>query len=145
MTPRWIEIVRPASRRLPFRKVPGPDHGIRLLRNAIMVGSRAGAPTLGSGGQSTAFAVGLSPAPLVYVSSSRHLARSVRVYRTTRSCTILIKGYGTYHTGAAFDVSNRARRYPLKSPTRSTASAYSTASSRSLDAKRQDGSAFALT
>src|SRR5205823_44764 len=36
-----------------------------------------------------------------------------------RSCTILIKGYGTYHTGAAFDAGNRDRRYPLKSPTRS--------------------------
>src|SRR5919108_4891743 len=56
---------------------------------------------------------------MVYVSSSRHLARSVRIYRTTRSCTLLIKGYGTYHTGAAFDVGNRDRRYPLKSPTRS--------------------------
>ena len=36
-----------------------------------------------------------------------------------RSCTILIKGYGTYHTGAVFDAGSRDRRYPLKSPTRS--------------------------
>jgi hypothetical protein len=85
----------------------------------LSVGSRAGAPTLGSGGVSIAFAVGLSPTPIAYVSSSRRLARNVRVSPITRSCTVLIKGYGTYHTGAAFDAGGRDRRYPLKSPTRS--------------------------
>src|SRR5262249_54457365 len=30
------------------------------------------------------------------VSSARHIARSVRISRTTRSCTLHPKGYGTY-------------------------------------------------
>ena len=34
------------------------------------------------------------------VSSSRHVARSVRISRTARPCTLRIKGYGTYHAGA---------------------------------------------
>ena len=37
------------------------------------------------------------------VSSSRHLARSVRISRTTRSCTLRDKVYETYPIGAAFD------------------------------------------
>jgi hypothetical protein len=36
------------------------------------------------------------------VSSSRHIARSMRICRTTRSCTLLIKGYGAYRPGAGF-------------------------------------------
>ena len=36
------------------------------------------------------------------VSSSRHLARSVRISRTTRSCTLRIRAYETYHAGAPF-------------------------------------------
>ncbi len=38
------------------------------------------------------------------VSSPRHLARSVRVSRTTRSCRLLAKGYETYRARAAFGV-----------------------------------------
>ena len=34
------------------------------------------------------------------VSSSRHITRSVRISRTTRSCTLHDKGYGTYRVGA---------------------------------------------
>lgn len=63
--------------------------------------------------------MGLSPAPVVYVSSSRHLARNVRISRITRSCTVHDKGYETSQAGAAFDAGGRDRRYPLKSPTRS--------------------------
>jgi hypothetical protein len=37
------------------------------------------------------------------VSSARHVARSRRISRTTRSCTLHIKGYETYRTGTAFD------------------------------------------
>jgi hypothetical protein len=37
------------------------------------------------------------------VSSPRHIARSVRFSRTTRSCTLRIKSYEAYRTGAAFD------------------------------------------
>jgi hypothetical protein len=35
------------------------------------------------------------------VSSVRHIARSGRIYRTTRSCTVRSKGYGAYQDGAA--------------------------------------------
>jgi len=36
------------------------------------------------------------------VSSPRHLARSMRISRTTRSCRLLAKGYVTYRARAAF-------------------------------------------
>ncbi len=49
------------------------------------------------------------------VSNSRLIKRSMRISRTTLSCTLLIKGYETYRSGAAF-----------RDPT----IAYSTASSR---------------
>jgi hypothetical protein len=35
------------------------------------------------------------------VSSPRHITRSVRISRTTRSCTLHDKGYETYRVGAA--------------------------------------------
>ena len=35
------------------------------------------------------------------VSNVRHIARSVRIYRTTRSCTVRSKGYEAYQDGAA--------------------------------------------
>jgi hypothetical protein len=35
------------------------------------------------------------------VSSSRHITRSGRISRTTRSCTLHDKGYGAYRVGAA--------------------------------------------
>ena len=53
----------------------------------------------------------------------------MRISRTTRSCTLRVKGYGTYQTGAAFG----------------TERAYSTASSRSPGSRHPDHSAFALT
>ncbi len=34
------------------------------------------------------------------VSSSRHITRSGRISRTTRSCTLHDKGYGAYRDGA---------------------------------------------
>jgi hypothetical protein len=37
-----------------------------------------------------------------HVSSSRHIARRMRLSRTTRSCTLRHKDYVTYPTGAAF-------------------------------------------
>ena len=36
------------------------------------------------------------------VSNPRHFARSVRISRTTRSCTFRVKIYGAYQAGAAF-------------------------------------------
>ena len=39
----------------------------------------------------------------------RHIARSVRLSRTTRSCTLPAKGYVTYRAGASFGESTRYR------------------------------------
>ena len=51
-----------------------------------------------------------------HVSSPLRLARSVRISRTTRSCTLLAKAYGTYQAGAAFVEWMYETRYSLKSP-----------------------------
>jgi hypothetical protein len=50
-------------------------------------------------------------------SSPRHIARSVRISRTTRSCTLHIKVYETYQTGATAEFDGRyVTRYSEKSP-----------------------------
>ncbi len=49
------------------------------------------------------------------VSNPRHFARSMRISRTTRSCTLRVKGYGTYHTGAAFGTGRLLHRFQQKS------------------------------
>ena len=47
----------------------------------------------------------------------RHIARSVRISRTTRTCTFHNKGYGAYQTGTTAEVDPRyATRYSLKRP-----------------------------
>ena len=38
------------------------------------------------------------------VSSPRHIARSERISRTTRFCTVPIRGYETYQTGATAEI-----------------------------------------
>ncbi len=53
------------------------------------------------------------------VSSPRHLKRSMRISRTTLSCTLCAEGYGTHRAGVAFGGAG-------------TATVYSTASSRRL-------------
>ena len=74
----------------------------------------------------------------------------MRIYRTTRTCTLRDKIYVTYQTGAAFGVDwKHHTQYSLKSQVSYTTKTYSTASSQSLDAdgssqKRQDSSAFVL-
>jgi hypothetical protein len=51
------------------------------------------------------------------VSSARHIARSVRISRTTRSCTLHIKVYETYQTGATAEFDGLYdTRYSEKSP-----------------------------
>ena len=69
------------------------------------------------------------------VSNPRHFARSVRISRTTRSCTFRVKSYGTYQleplsarNNSAGLCSHRTARDRRKS------TAYSTASSRSQGA-----------
>ena len=42
-----------------------------------------------------------------YVSSPRHVERSVRISRTTLTCLLRLKGYGTYPAGATFGCGQR--------------------------------------
>jgi len=80
------------------------------------VGSRAGAVTLGFRWLYGLFRVPrLSPACRGSVSSPRRIARSVRISRTTRSCTLLAQGYGAHQAGAAFVEVVYETRYSLKS------------------------------
>jgi hypothetical protein len=67
------------------------------------------------------------------VSSSRHIARSVRISRTTRSCTLLVKGYETCRTRVTFGGGYKPP--PTPSLPVEILTHY----------KRQDSSAFALT
>jgi hypothetical protein len=68
-----------------------------------LVGSRAGAVVVGSGSRClpAAFAVCRCLSPFRHsVSSSRHVARSMRISRTTRSCALRAKGYGAFYVAA---------------------------------------------
>ncbi len=58
-------------------------------------GSRTGAPTLGFGGFSKAFALARNPRCHRHVSSPRHVERSRRISRTTLSCVLHNKVYVT--------------------------------------------------
>jgi hypothetical protein len=50
-------------------------------------------------------------------SSPRHIARSVRISRTTRSCTLPIQAYASYQTGATAETDGTYdMRYSEKSP-----------------------------
>ena len=65
------------------------------------------------------------------VSSPRHLKRSMRISRTTLSCTLGAKGYGAHRVGVAFGVTRTATVLLRDFRTKSWR-------------LRQDGSAFAL-
>ena len=60
------------------------------------VGSRTGAPTVGSGGKSNHFRVGPQSGSHDHVSSPRLIKRSMRFSRTTLSCLLHVKGYAAY-------------------------------------------------
>ena len=70
--------------------------------NRTEVGSRTGAPTVGSGGKSNHFRVGPQSGSHDHVSSPRLLKRSMRFSRTTLSCLLHVKGYAAYRVGSAF-------------------------------------------
>jgi hypothetical protein len=73
-----------------------------------VVGSRAGAVAVGPGSSCwpAAFAICRCFSPSRNsVSSSRLIARSMRISCTTRTYLLRIKGYGTYRTGSAFNCS----------------------------------------
>ena len=52
----------------------------------------------------------LSPS-LDSVSNSRHVVRSMRISRTTHSCSLHAKGYATYQAGSAFSDSCLRHRF----------------------------------
>ena len=81
---------------------------------SIAVGSRTGA------------------VPLRPVSSPRHVKRSVRISRTTLSCRLHPKGYGTYQAGSTFTTGSTVPRNPNTNQGLGISNPYSTCSSRSL-------------
>ena len=91
-----------------------------LAGRTQFVGSRTGAVASGRG---SCCCRRLSPSRRCLspdhrsVSSPLLIARSMRISRTTRPCTLLIKGYGTYPAGAAFGGGlGRLTRYSAKRP-----------------------------
>jgi hypothetical protein len=94
-TPVYTDPTRDLDRRVPMRK--------QCQRTPSSLGSNAGAVAHEDGSclypefpPSCPSRVNRSP-----VSSARHVARSVPISGTTRSCTVHEKGYETYHAGAA--------------------------------------------
>ena len=85
-----------------------------LRRDYFAVGSRTGA------------------VPLRPVSSPRHVKRSVRISRTTLSCRLHPKGYGTYQAGSTFTTGSTVPRNPNTNQGLGISNPYSTCSSRSL-------------
>src|SRR5215472_12760897 len=68
------------------------------------------------------------------VSSARHIARSVRISRTTRSCTLHLKGYGTIRLERLQrPTDDTTRGTPKRVPAYRTAIPCSIASRRILD------------
>jgi hypothetical protein len=98
----WPEL---SARQFPHIPVIRPEHGqtLKSTRHIYPVGSSAGAAA-------RRLVLGLFPrfpssCPFRIcrgsVSNARHIARSVRISRTTRrSCTFRDKAYATYSTGA---------------------------------------------
>jgi hypothetical protein len=86
---------------------------VRFLIPPVEGGSRTGAVAVGLGSccLPAAFASCrcLNPSR-GSVSSSLHVARSMRISRTTRPCSLRVKGYGTYQAGSAFNRSCFNRR-----------------------------------
>ena len=70
--------------------------------------------------------------PLRPVSSPRHVKRSVRISRTTLSCRLHPKGYGTYQAGSTFTTGSTVPRNPNTNQGLGISNPYSTCSSRSL-------------
>jgi hypothetical protein len=88
----------------PYHGAEGLDRQLHKKDSVDLVGSTAGAAILRKAPcQYPAFPLSC-PVRSVRnsVSSSRHIARSMRISRTTRSCTVHFKGYETYPAGAAF-------------------------------------------
>ena len=73
------------------------------------VGSRTGAPTVGSGGNSNRFRVGPQSGSPGHVSSPRLVKRSMRISRTTLSCLLRVKGYVAVRVGSAFRAAHSSR------------------------------------
>ena len=78
----------------------------------LPVGSRTGAPTVGSGGSSSHFRAGPQSGSPGHVSSPRLFKRSMRISRTTLPCLLRVKGYVADPAGSAFPAAggHRTRR-----------------------------------
>ena len=83
-----------------------PAHWPGLLcRSHSLVGSKAGAVATGTGNccLPEAFAIVRCLSPFLNsVSNFRLVVRSMRISRTTHSCSLHAKGYATYQAGSAF-------------------------------------------
>jgi hypothetical protein len=53
---------------------------------------------------------------VISFSNARHIARSVRISRTTRSCTLQVQGYETYGMETAIGHDRYETRYWLNKP-----------------------------
>src|SRR5438105_614184 len=102
------------------QRIYASHKSIMFSRQSCLVGSDAGAVTrrliLGScPGFPPSCPVRICRSP---VSNVRHIARSVRIYRTTRSCTVRGKGYEAYQDGAAAedDCGWETRLWSAKTP-----------------------------
>ena len=103
------------ARRRPIGNEVSPLIGVGTTESPLPpVGSRTGA------------------VPLRPVSSPRHVKRSVRISRTTLSCRLHPKGYGTYQAGSTFTTGSTVPRNPNTNQGLGISNPYSTCSSRSL-------------
>ena len=98
--------------RLPVRSLslrPGNSPTTLYGGRVNGVGSRTGAPTVGSGGNSNHFRVGPQSGSPGHVSSPRLVKRSMRISRTTLSCLLRVKGYVAVRVGSAFRAAHSSR------------------------------------
>ena len=75
----------------------------------LRVGSRTGAPTVGSGGNSNHFRVGPQSGSRGHVSSPRLVKPGVPISGTGLSCLLHVKGYVAYRVGSAFEAARGHR------------------------------------
>ena len=96
--------------RVSHRSVPRNSWSVGVVAESPMwVGSRTGAPTVGSGGNSNRFRVGPQSGSPGHVSSPRLVKRSMRISRTTLSCLLRVKGYVAVRVGSAFRAAHSSR------------------------------------
>ena len=103
---RWGEWLLPAA--FARRRCLSP-HRNHVSSPRSSVGSRTGAPTVGSGGNSNHFRVGPQSGSLCHVSSPRLVKPGAPISGTGLSCLLHVKGYAAYRVGSAFGVAHGLR------------------------------------